>query len=341
MTQIVSYSELAAYRKCPLTWFLGYHRRWVAPPKADARSRGTLWHAVMEIHYRELMAIQQLMREHDLAPPVGLGYATAWSYDLDVARIDRGAVGSIAERVIRLAWQKIAPLLYDQAGNQSEQQELVEWAYRGYLDWYGLDPTWTILAVEHAPVMWLPTARGTRSGYQLKMKLDLIVQELATGNTWIVDHKFSTQKPSKLALEIDDQFGLYTWGLRTLGRPAFGSIHSFCKAEKLKRAQTPQERFIRTPMLRSEAELTAVAVDAWRTAVATRQALRQIKAEADANPIATGVPGNMPLFSAPNPMAMGCSMCDYSDAHVAARKGWIGIENYLADTGFKREMERH
>lgn len=51
-TRVVSYSELDALRQCPLKHYLTYNRRWRTPVVSRALSIGSLFHEVLEEHYR-------------------------------------------------------------------------------------------------------------------------------------------------------------------------------------------------------------------------------------------------------------------------------------------------
>lgn len=317
-TEIVSYSEIDAFRQCPLKWYLSYSRRWVAPKTGPALQRGTLWHQVLEIHYRKLMAVQQWLKAEGMAPKIG-GSAIS-------ARWDYGRYQGGIDQLVTDIWSSIAPLLADESGEQNEHQGIIEWMYRGYLAQWGLNPTWTILAVEHSPEIWLPTLQGGRSRFKLKMKLDLVILENVTNQTWVVDHKTGKQAPNAMMLDIDDQFGLYTWGLRKLGRPVLGAIHSYAKTEKLKRVQTLDERFVHHPLHRGEKELDAIARDAYLTARASRRLLAD-KQDGDA----------LAIYSGPDPRQCGWK-CDYTEPHLQARKGFVDLEEYLNDTGFVRSM---
>lgn len=346
--EIVSHSELAAYRSCPLKHYLAYHRRWVEPAKEDARSRGTLFHRVMEIHYKQIQMTQELMRGVGIAPRKGL---LAWDYSQPMnlllsggdEYVTDGGPGSIATWLLDSIWRQIEPLLNNPIGQQTEEQATVEWIYRGYIQHWGLDPHWSVLAVEHAPIVRLYDDFGKPSKFSIKMKLDLIVYDLRNGENWIVDHKSSSRKPSDLALEIDDQFGLYTWGLRQLGKPVIGSIHGFSQAKQNKdpKTQPLEKRFVRTAISRSDAELDNVALDAWRNARDSRDVL--VKAVRIQKKLAeAGTIKSLPALLPSSPNSLDCGWCDFSKAHVADRKGWSDAERYLSDTGWVREPgKRH
>src|SRR5690606_17496323 len=97
---------------------------------------------------------------------------------------------------------------------------------------------------------------------------DLIVRERSTGNIWILDHKSGRDLPKDKELDLDDQFGLYTWGLRQLGRRVHGSIHSAARTHRNKdQTRHPQplhERFARKQIYRTDRELDMLALEAYR-----------------------------------------------------------------------------
>lgn len=302
---IVSYSELDTYRQCPLKHLIAYRERWTKPqPEDSPLAKGTLWHAVMERHF---LAIQKLQH----------GELT------EQEALDGTSIG-------------IAELLWDQkTGEQSEVQSLIWWMYKGYVERYRLDPQWEVLAVEQKFQQRLPNADGTPSRYILKGKLDLVVRDRKTRKIWIVDHKSGANLPSEMELDLDDQFGLYLWLLRSAGIDVIGVIHDAARTTrntadhdgydgKLK-PQTLEQRMRRTLMSRGQRELDAIGRDAWAVAV-------------NAYPEAAGRPA-LPLYTSPDPRQCGWK-CDYLDAHLITRKG-RNLQTALAELGFEQNYERH
>src|SRR5258708_25618532 len=155
-----------------------------------------------------------------------------------------------------------------------ELADLMYWMYDGYVRFWGADPGWKILAIEHSAQVRLPTPRGGRSSFLLKMKIDLVVQERRTGNIKVVDHKSGKDLPKARALELDDQFGLYTWGMRQLGKRVFSSEWNATRTLRLqndltgKMATPLDERFSRTPLYRTDKELNRIAIEAYQIASA-------------------------------------------------------------------------
>jgi len=152
---------------------------------------------------------------------------------------------------------------------------LVAWMYDGYEERWGTDPQWEVLGVEDQRLIRLPTRTGRASRFWLRMRIDLLVRERLSAvggpsskvKTWVVDHKSGRDLPQERELALDDQFGLYTWGARTLGTPVFGSIYSAARTQRNRVApQLLEERFERYRLYRTDPELETIAREAWATA---------------------------------------------------------------------------
>lgn len=310
---IVSYSELDTYRQCPLKHFLAYGQRWTKPKDENsALAKGTLWHLVLEEHYGVIKRYQDL---HDGAMP------------RKVAEVNR-LLEECRARVFEFFVDR-------ESGRQSEVQALIEWMYDGHIAKYGLDAQWRILAVEYRLQARLPYHNGAPSPFLLKAKLDLIVQDRRTGKVWVIDHKSGANLPSQMDLEIDDQFGLYTWLLQSQGVPVLGSIHDanrttrnlgdFTPTPPGKKPQTLDARMSRTTLNRTGQEAHNIAVDATNAAC-------------NAYPEAAGF-DPLPLYSSPDPRQCGWK-CDFKDVHLQARTG-RDIQEALVEQGFKQDFTRH
>jgi len=291
----VSFSELDTYRQCPLKHTWAYKERWKKPATVDgALAKGSLWHLILEDHYNV---------------------------------IKNG--GTLTD-----AYNKVSPYFTDErSGVTTEAQDLMVWMYEGYVERYDNDSDWEILAVEHPFVINLPDPDGNPSPYDIKGKIDLVVRNLANGTVWVVDHKSGSQLPNQMDLEIDDQFGLYVWALKTDSPwDPVGAVHSAARtrrntadhpgyAGKLK-PQSLDERYRRTYLNRSEVELKSIALDAWAVA---------------ANAYPTG--DKLPLYSSPDPRQCGWK-CDYKEVHLLARKG-KNTQQALSEYGFVQDFTRH
>jgi hypothetical protein len=294
---IVSYSELDTFRQCPLKHHLTYRMRWTKPTKEDsALARGSLWHLVMETHYGVIKTAQAGKR-------IPLSEERA---------------------VLTEAARQVAKLLVDPVtGEVTDNQELIAWMYDGHVEKWGIDRDWRIMGVEHQIITPLRDARGRRSRFHLKAKMDLVVMNWSDGGLWVVDHKSGANLPTAMDLEIDDQFGLYTWSMREVGKPVVGSIHSANRTKRNKGPMPIDTRLSRTYLNRGEAELTNLALDAYhaaRAAYPTR-------------------PENRALYSSPDPRNCGWK-CDVKEPHLVMRTG-RPVGEVMVEYGFKIDRTRH
>lgn len=310
-TVIVSYSELDTYRQCPLKHFLAYAQRYTKPPKPDsALAKGSLYHAVMEMHYKAIMKAQH-------------------KYPAGRIPVDKES------RLLDKITQKVDEYLRDEQTGEfySDQHALISWMYEGYVEQYGIDRQWKIMAVEHQIVTPLRDEQGNRSRYHLKAKIDLLVMERATGKLWVIDHKSGANLPSQMDLEIDDQFGLYCWAMNQMGRPVAGAIHSANRTTRNQadypdytgksRPQTLEQRMKRTYLARSDKELKNIAFDAYEAAKAAHPPKGQQRAR----------------YSSPDPRQCGWK-CDFKEAHILMRKG-VKAHQAMSDYGFRIDRTRH
>lgn len=240
---IISWSEIDAYRQCPFKHHNLYRERWQEPTPGPALVRGTAWHQVMEHHYQALMALPHRGRKP--------GTALMKSRQPEV----RQHIDAINQLLGRDS-KTLQP---------TEQQTLLDWMYTGYLETYGTDPEWEIVAVEWKGVVPLPNPEGGPSRFLLKAKIDLLAK--MRNRLWLWDHKTGANLPRDKDLDFDDQFGLYTWMMREVGFPVIGSMHSASITRRNKvQAQTLESRFLRTYMDRNDYELDQIAAEAYRTA---------------------------------------------------------------------------
>ena len=285
---IVSYSELDTFRQCPLKHHLTYATRWRGPVKSRALTVGSLVHEVLEAYY------------------IGIRDGEDWG-------------------------PKVSELLADKT---DEHAVLVKWIFDGYRDqWENTDwSEWRVLEVEYEFKVPLPEPSGRASRrLWIKGKVDLVMLHIPTSKVWIWDHKSGAQKPSQMNLEIDDQFGLYTWALRALGWPVVGSIHNYLKSAQLKgdkdgKKPSPlADRFGRTYLNRTTAELNSLAADAWAVAVnAYPPKSRQL-----------------PLYSSPDARQCGWK-CDVKEAHLLMRAHPERTEeDIMTDLGYQVDNTRH
>jgi hypothetical protein len=300
---IVSYSELDTFRQCPLKHYLGYTLRYTKPSKeGSALDKGSRYHLVMEEHYRLVKAYQD---EHNGKNPK----PNSAEYDdlMEACKIE----------CHKLVWDPIKGDYIDAVA------DLIWWMYEGHLSNYGLMDDWRIRAIEHQIITPLRDQNGRRSRYHLKAKLDLIVRDRTTGGLWVVDHKSGQNLPSQMELEIDDQFGLYTWAMREVGKPVIGSLHAANRTQRNKSEMTFDQRMALTYLNRDEVELHNLALDAYYVARAAHPPKSQERAR----------------YSSPDPRSCGWK-CDFKEPHLIMRRG-RNPGDVMREYGFKIDRTRH
>jgi|HubBroStandDraft_2_1064218.scaffolds.fasta_scaffold01427_6 hypothetical protein len=298
--RIVSHSELSTARRCAFKHQIFYIERWSKQQDPmSALGKGTAWHLVMETHYNVLLAAQRREITDET-------------------------------RILAASRRKVSAVINDMP---DELAELIWWMYEGYVSLYGADHGWTIMGVEHPAEIRLPTPRGGRSGFILKMKIDLIVRDRATKRIRIVDHKSGKDLPHGKALDLDDQFPLYQWGMQQLGFDVFGLTYNAARTYRLVSdirepgTQALDERFYRHAMYRTPKELHTIALEAYQTA---RTRYRQ---QADVARDGMDAPRTTDTMS--------CQwQCDAFDACLAGRKG-VDWRSLLRAKGLTQNFERH
>lgn len=305
---VISFSELDSFKQCPHKHKLAYVERWSKDrDETTAAGRGTLWHKMLDAHYTALK----------VADPEG----------------PKSAV-----------YDKLTE--FRKVGKDPDVIDLLEWMYLGYVEKWGLDPDWEILRIEYKAIVPLKYANGRMSRFDLKMIIDLVVRDRTTGRVWLIDHKSHAALPKDKDLELDDQFGLYTWGLREIGHKVFGCIYNTARTkrnlgdkpevveawhrkkaagEKAGAQPKPQalsERFDRYLMTRTDREVDSLALDALSTArtMYGRENYHERHTNTDT-----------------------CNWrCDYTEACLMGRKTSDERERvFLGDLGFRQDFTRH
>lgn len=316
--RIISYSEMDTFRQCPLKHQLSYVERWKKPvTEGTPLARGSLWHLVMEEHYRTIKENS----DH-------IGH--------------RPFTIEEEQEVLGEAWVKVRRLLFDPiSGIQTEDQELIQWMYEGYVEKYSTDNDWVILEIEYAFEVNLLDEEGQPSPYWMKGKIDIIAYNRENGGMWVWDHKSGKDLPNQMELQIDDQFGGYTGALQQLGYPVRGSMHNGARttrnkgdlateqelaANKSLKKQTPEQRMGRTYLNRTDAEVKEVMLDFWKAAVnAYSEDYGHRK---------------LPIYSSPDPRQCGWK-CDFKETHLIARATGRGYGGILTENGFVQDFTRH
>ena len=294
-THDVSYSELDAIRQCRLKSYLSYHERWQPEKPSAALQRGGLFHKVLEAHYSQ-----------------------------KVLTLDSGGLKAVAD-----------PWAILKAAEDDYEEDIIDsvrWIYEGYLECYGADEHWEILAVEQRVEEWLRWPNGRKSAYKLKGFVDLLVRDhSAGGGLFVVDHKTARELPKQRALDFDDQMGIYVYLLRKAGHDIRGVIYNACRSYQLKREMSLDERFQRSLTVRTDRELQTMADEALRTFKSAYGERVGGQSEGDKAAI-------LPPRS-PNPDTCGWR-CSYTEACLMSRKG-KDIRGLLSEMGYTQQLKRH
>lgn len=307
---IVSYSEIDTFRQCPLKHYLAYVMRYTKSARpGGALARGTLWHLVMQEHYKIIRDEQALWPKR---------------------RIPKEREKSLLieiRQLIKWIWEG------DDRGVQTDDQALIEWMYDGYIQEYGASREWRILGVEQQVRAPFLDENGKPTPYILKANIDLIIWSWETNSRWVEDHKSASQMPSYFKLDMADQFSLYAWLLKQNGTPVTGCLHSAARttrnmgdypdAEPKYKPQSLENRFRLTYVNRTDIELDNIALDAYNATMAAYPPPGMIRSR----------------YSAPNPDQCEWK-CDFKEVHIQARKG-RDIHKLAAEFGFVINRERH
>lgn len=251
----ISWSELDTFRQCPKKHDIYYIQRWTAEPKDDSPlGKGSLWHRVMETHFNTIKA-------HQTTNDSG---QTVWDCSGD----------ELLEFCLDAVGNTIAVMEIEEERDPAVIQ-VIKWMYAGYVETYGLDEEWDIIAVENTVIVPLYEADGSESWVRLKVKLDLLVKW--KGRYWIIDHKSCGSLPSDKDFDWADQFGLYVYGLGKVGVRVTGTIHNAAKTKmnqgdlikpgepgykKSMKESTLEQRFGRHYMNYTKEQLEEIAADA-------------------------------------------------------------------------------
>lgn len=311
----VSYSELDTFRQCPLKWEMGYRKGYRPVVEKEAFRLGHLWHEIMEVHYTVIKGFQESNVGGSTRSP------------------RRGSVGE--EALLEECAREVGYAVMDKVDD--ETRGLLEWAYAGYVEQYGCDPDWRIIATE---------IRGetalTEGGRKLVWVIDLVVEDLDYGGVWIIDHKFPGDLASDVEIELDDQLGLYWVAWTASGHELAKRVNGaalnearkkrnvgdmvpvplFANGKPKGKPQTLDQRFRRTRTNRTDTELTTIAEDALKV-VAAMTLLEQHDA----------------LYSSPNPKQCGWK-CDFKEAHILSRGSGIPLTEVLEDFDFISREQR-
>lgn len=109
-------------------------------------------------------------------------------------------------------WLRAAYADHDRAQGQVEQAkyenalDLGVAMLEGYVDEYGKDPSWDVIAIEH-PFKIKVLSHGRAIAYFMST-WDGVIRDLADGRIYLIEHKTATSIQTSY-LELDDQAGIY------------------------------------------------------------------------------------------------------------------------------------
>ena len=157
----------------------------------------------------------------------------------------------------------------------------------------------------------------------LRFKLDLLVRDRATKKLWLIDHKSARDFSRPSEIDLDDQFGLYSWALRQMGWDAIGTVRSDARTQRNKGPMTLEQRFRQVFTFRTPTELDNVANDA-------AQVARVAWADGSVDRVYS------------SPLTFTCSWrCSFLSPHIELRKGIASEEVVMTDFGLARSLKKH
>lgn len=139
----------------------------------------------------------------------------------------------------------------------------------------------------------------------------------------ILTHNSARDFSRQTEIDLDDQFGLYSWALRKLGYPVVGTVRSDARTQRNKGPMRQDQRFRRVYTYRTEYELESIARDAYAVARAAWFGGQ-----------------DRTLYS--SPLTFTCSWrCSFVQPHIELRKGTADEQTLMQDFGFSRSDKKH
>lgn len=240
MTLRLSYSQITAFRACPLKWWLSYQVGLRSPSRSEALGLGSAFHHVMDKVYTAIKGDERDVEK--LAAVAGQAIA-------DTADMDFGA---------RVPF---------------DLEERLTWMVEGYFEKWGADERYRVVATEDDEVT-MPLIEGV----DLIGRIDLVVEDLQRpGTLEIWDHKTAgkrdvSQEAFAAELQIDDQFAIYVALLRAAEQNVVLARKNLIRTDRLKRAMDLDERFHRVPVYYTNRELNVMLADVRKVAKAILRA---------------------------------------------------------------------
>lgn len=190
-----------------------------------------------------------------------------YAFDLDLEPIklkDTLARGTVGHEILAVYYKTLQDgathdeavvtarrqLQYLMAGESDYSLDIimdVDRVLQMYWAFWGRDK-WEILAVEQDYELPL------NGEYSMPMRLDLLVRDIATGERWLLDHKFFYDLPNQDKLALNVQLPKYVGALRFNNHKVDKAFLNVLRYRKLKNA-TPADLFKRVPVAVSNAKI--------------------------------------------------------------------------------------
>lgn len=307
----VSYSEIDTYRQCPLKHDLKYRLGYKPPTEKEAFRLGHIWHEIMQVHYGVIKEWQEL-----------------------TAKVTPHASMAAGAKLLEHCAREVGYVLDNV---DADTRDLMQWAYSGYVEMYGTDHQWRIIATEVKGQT--PLEPG---GPEFVWVIDLVVEDYQYGGIWIIDHKFPGDLASDVEIDLDDQLGLYWLGWSLSGDPLCRNVNGamlnqsrkkrnvgdmvppplFANGKPKGKPQSLDQRFLRTRTSRTLDECRAIGQDAIRVTKVMKFAQE-----------------NDATYASPNPQTCKWK-CDFRDQHILSRSSGIPITEVVEDFGFVSRAQR-
>lgn len=155
--------------------------------------------------------------------------------------------GESHENAILIARRKLQYLMAGESDYSLDIIVDVDRILQQYWAFWGHDK-WEILAVEKDYELPL------NDEYTMPMRLDLLVRDAASGETWLFDHKFFYDLPNQDKLSLNVQLPKYVGALRFNGHQVDKAFLNVIRYRKLKNP-SPGDLFKRIPVAVSNAKI--------------------------------------------------------------------------------------
>lgn len=173
-------SERSSWKKCRWAWWHAHVLRLKPATEAPALRFGSLIHEALAVYYKK-------------GTKRGTHPATTFAKLYEVELKERTSMG------------------FREEDDWIDAAEMGEAMLNGYVDEYGADDRWSVLAVEHPFQVPVLHPRTGRVWFHYTGVVDLCVRDQENGFTGLVDHKTTSSDPTSFLeqLGLDEQVGAY------------------------------------------------------------------------------------------------------------------------------------